>query len=67
MRKNTLPSNSKVDAEEVKRKQEPKRQVVLCEKHEAEKKLKERGRTVSSQLEDIYNQINDMAEQSEYQ
>jgi len=60
-------SNSKVDVEEVKCKQEVKRQTVIHEKKEAEKKLKKRGREVSSQLEDICNQSSDKVGANEYQ
>lgn len=60
-------SNSKVDIEALKRKQEVKRQAVMREKHKAEKKLKGRGRAVSSQLDDIYNQSNGKTNDMEYQ
>lgn len=62
-----IDSNLKVDAEAVKRKQEVKRQAVMREKQEAEKKLKERGRAVSSQLEDIWEQSNGKTDDMEYQ
>ena len=50
-----------------KSKQEVKRQAVIYEKQEAEKKLKKRGREVSSQLEEICNQSNGKAGENEYQ
>lgn len=63
-------SNSKVDevdVEDVKRKQEVKRQAVLCEKQNAEKKLKGSGRAVSSHLQDIWEQARADSDDREYQ
>lgn len=62
-----MDSNSKVDAEEAKRKQEVKRQAVLCEKQNAEKKLKGSGRAVSSHLQDIWEQARADSDDREYQ
>jgi hypothetical protein len=60
-------TNSKVDVEAVKRKQEDKRQAVMHEKQESEKKLKARGREVSSQLESVCEQANSKIDDMEYQ
>lgn len=62
-----VDSDSKVDAEEAKHKQEVKRHTVLREKNEAEQELKERGRAVSSQLEDVLRKSQEEGIESEYQ
>lgn len=60
-----IDSNSKVDAEEVKRKQEAKRQAVMREKQNVEKKLK--GRAVSSSLQDIVDSLDSDENYREYE
>ncbi|TDW26012.1 hypothetical protein EDD63_10233 [Breznakia blatticola] len=58
-------SNSTVNTEEIKRKQEVKRQAVLREKQNAEKKLK--GRAVSASLQDIVDLIDGDEDCREYE
>lgn len=57
---------TKVDAEEVKRNQEAKRQAILREQQNAKEEFKERGRAVSSQLADVWEQSQINSDDREY-
>lgn len=58
---------SKMDAEEVKRNQEAKRQAILREQQNAKEEFKQRGRAVSSRLEDVLEQSRTNSDDREYQ
>lgn len=56
-----------MDAEEVKRNQEAKRQAILREQQNAKEEFKQRGRAVSSRLEDVLEQSRTNSDDREYQ